>query len=727
MINIEKIEAWFTEKLNEKPLPTADMGRALAELARERQADKAEELAEALHIKLLAANEHREIVSLLHLRAGWKTDKAFRDYAQEVLIKLYGAKPAGRALIKNAGWDTKISTQECLRRYQILLGLKADVLCQDKTWGFGVIQNVDTYYERVTINFDRKRGHELALAYAAETLELIDDDHLLARKHRDPKAMAALVKEDPAEVVRLALRSYGAMNAIIMQEHLCPQVVSEKDWKPFWAAARKGLKEDALVVLPAKRTEPIMLRVKEKTLDDGWFLALSKNRHLQSILDRLEEWKEKYPDAEFSDEQRAIVVDRLAFVVKGASLMDRKLKARAMMLAQLILPNDPTLNPRGYAEKVLASTKFIQTVAELPAKDTKQYLAFLLDLDREATLNTLIRVLPHLDSVTLNETLALLIREGREEATSDTIRKLMLGRDAEVELVSWLCRNLDRVQTWNLCTPVEFATIVLIEMEKGYTGNRLKAQNQIKERFTNRDWIKTVWGGMQVEERKRFFLRVKQSSAWDTMDKRSALGNIIKTFPDLEILMSERQDTQKRTSYTSHRSYQERQRQLEKIKTVDIPQNSKDIGHARSYGDLRENFEYKAAKEMQGILMRRQAELEQMLSVTVPTVFDSQVPDKIGMGTGVLIEHPDGHRDTYFILGAWDRDETLGIISSESKLAQALEGKAAGDTVPIPGEHGESTCRIIEVLPLSEPVLQWLAVDEAEPAESVSASPNAAS
>ena len=54
-----------------------------------------------------------------------------------------------------------------------------------------------------------------------------------------------------------------------------------------------------------------------------------------------------------------------------------------------------------------------------------------------------------------------------------------------------------------------------------------------------------------------------------------------------------------------------------------IPENSKEIGVARSYGDLRENFEFKAAKEMQAVLMRRKSELETALHNARGTAFES--------------------------------------------------------------------------------------------------------
>jgi transcription elongation GreA/GreB family factor len=162
-----------------------------------------------------------------------------------------------------------------------------------------------------------------------------------------------------------------------------------------------------------------------------------------------------------------------------------------------------------------------------------------------------------------------------------------------------------------------------------------------------------------------------------------------------------------RGGVTSWRSYRQRQRQLEKLVNEDIPANSRDIGHARSYGDLSENFEYKAAKEQQRILMHRQEELEAQLKSVTGTDFAGLPAEAAGIGTRVVLEYPDGRRTEHCILGEWDQDEALGIIACSSRMSQALTGHKAGDEVRVPAEHGEEACRLAEVAPLPETVRAW--------------------
>ena len=155
---------------------------------------------------------------------------------------------------------------------------------------------------------------------------------------------------------------------------------------------------------------------------------------------------------------------------------------------------------------------------------------------------------------------------------------------------------------------------------------------------------------------------------------------------------------------TSTRSYTAKQKHLERIMTVDIPENSKEIEVARSYGDLRENAEFKYAKERQGLLMAQGAQLAEDLERVKPTDFAESSTEKVSTGCGIELGYEGGATETYYILGAWDQDEELGIISSETRLAKALLGHVAGDQVEIPA--GE--CEIKTVLPLSEAVRLWI-------------------
>lgn len=709
----ENVETWLLEQLDQTAPNAGEIILKLSEWARSEGVDKALPLAQLAETTFAEKGMIDDALRLLRLRADWLPAIEFRKLCAASAQKIIGNTPEHRAFIKCCGLEQRVPIAEALDRLDLLRALKEGSLVVDKTWGFGIVQQVDPFYAKVTIDFDRKPSHEMSLSYAAESLELLTDDHLLAINHSQPETMQEWVREKPADVVRLTLRSYGPLSSVILQEKLVPSIVPATDWKRFWDAARKELKKDPSAVMPSKRTDPILLKDAAEAYSESWFRQLKSDRDIESILSKISDWLALQDHVEVDPLHRAVIEDRLAFVIKGADLMGKTIKPRAMMIARAVGSGE-AMGVDAYVHSVLESEDLLPLVEAMSAKDMKAFIAFLMDVDREHTLQTLVRLVPRLDVTSLTEVLQILIREGEEDSCRQAIKSLFNARRAEVEILSWLSRNMDKLFDWELCAPSEFAEVMLLEMEKDYMGARLKAQNQLRDRFTQKAWVKALFDHLGAEGRERYFLRLKDSSAWPTMEKRSVLGHIIKQYPDLEKLMSGKstdKDTQSapRGMVTSVRSFRERQLLLERIKTVDIPKNSKEIATAREHGDLRENFEYQAAKDAQGLLMRRQAELQQMLGSVTPSQFENMPTETAGVGTGIEIAYPDGRTENYFILGVWDRDETLGIISCESKLAKAVEGRAAGESIRVPTEAGETAGILQAVKPLSDAVVAWIA------------------
>jgi transcription elongation GreA/GreB family factor len=129
---------------------------------------------------------------------------------------------------------------------------------------------------------------------------------------------------------------------------------------------------------------------------------------------------------------------------------------------------------------------------------------------------------------------------------------------------------------------------------------------------------------------------------------------------------------------------EKRRAEHEEIVKVKIPENTKEIAIGRSYGDLSENFEFKAAKQMQSVLMRRKAELEQMLHDARGTSFENPDTSRVSIGTIVTLRNAEtNNEETYTILGAWDGDPDRHIISYQTAIGQALLGHEVAEAIPL--------------------------------------------
>lgn len=140
--------------------------------------------------------------------------------------------------------------------------------------------------------------------------------------------------------------------------------------------------------------------------------------------------------------------------------------------------------------------------------------------------------------------------------------------------------------------------------------------------------------------------------------------------------------------------------ELHKLKTIERPAVIQAIAEARSHGDLSENAEYDAAKEKQGFIEGRIADLEGKLSnaqLIDPTTLDAG--GRVVFGATVELEDVDsGDTVTYQVVGDDEADIKQGQISVSSPIARALIGKYAGDAVDVQAPGGVRQYEILDVL-----------------------------
>jgi transcription elongation GreA/GreB family factor len=136
--------------------------------------------------------------------------------------------------------------------------------------------------------------------------------------------------------------------------------------------------------------------------------------------------------------------------------------------------------------------------------------------------------------------------------------------------------------------------------------------------------------------------------------------------------------------YATSESLQKKREELDHLKRVDIPANSKALQEAREMGDLRENFEYKAARQRAEYLSARVGELASEISrvqVLDPQKIDVSV---VHVGAKVVLSNGDVRREVT-ILGPWESAPEHGVYSNQSEVAKALIGHAPADIVSFMG------------------------------------------
>ncbi len=131
---------------------------------------------------------------------------------------------------------------------------------------------------------------------------------------------------------------------------------------------------------------------------------------------------------------------------------------------------------------------------------------------------------------------------------------------------------------------------------------------------------------------------------------------------------------------------------------AEMPKISQEIGVARDHGDIKENAEYHAAKEKQGLVAARMADIEDKLA-RAEVIDPSELGgDKVKFGATVVLEDLDsGKSVTYQIVGPDEADLERGTISVTSPVAKALIGREVGDEVKVKVPGGLRSYEVSEI------------------------------
>ncbi len=142
----------------------------------------------------------------------------------------------------------------------------------------------------------------------------------------------------------------------------------------------------------------------------------------------------------------------------------------------------------------------------------------------------------------------------------------------------------------------------------------------------------------------------------------------------------------------------ELQDELEYLKTVREREVADQIKEARSFGDLSENSEYDEAKNEQGKLYSRIAEVENILA-NYELIEESGSKNIVQAGSKVkVLDLSDNSEEVYQIVGSQEADPYQGRISDESPFGKALYGAKLGDTVTVEAPMGALEYKILEIM-----------------------------
>ena len=278
------------------------------------------------------------------------------------------------------------------------------------------------------------------------------------------------------------------------------------------------------------------------------------------------------------------------------------------------------------------------------------------------------------------------------------------------DVIFWIWRNRGGDQKVSLSNP----GLILRVLNQSVKGEYLRAKKELQKLLMeDREFQKILMNFGSESGIRSFVKSVKATSVLNKGEQQSLLVKVIRIYPEAQNMVEERKKVISRRplpKLTSFRSFELRRQELQEIINTKIPKNSAAIAHARSYGDLRENAEFKAAKEEQRLLMARRGELEKGLKEVMPTDFSEvQINETVIPGSSIEVVISENQKETYHILGLWDSIPEKNILSYDTPLGRLLIGKKIGEPFTTP-QNQSGQIKTVKVLP--KEIMEWVLLPE---------------
>ncbi len=613
---------------------------------------------------------------------------AFRDRYALLCKQIFDqySNPAG--LLEAIGFrDEKSSLLLVAKRMQMMRELKIGVFCHDPALGIGTVLGLEDLSNEVTVSFDRKRT--LRLRSFFDNILLVKKDSplhklLLQKKPGDgdggKKYLAALEE---------SLLCVGDVTEETVRKILVPTYLTEERYDMLAAENEKNSPE-----------APQPAGGEAAGIDSrSW----DNSRSIDELVERLKTTTKLKVNQPNLENVRHI----FSSVAHRPELSEAFAMATAMIQKEGVYDDFLQETMKSLAEKTEAWQDvklFVEICDKLPGKMVPFWLkasqlAMSSTYLAEATLQMPYRLWGHVEKL-------LAANPDEKDLFSKHVYQAFQEGKVTPEHFFWLWKA-PKCELRSKYLSNSYLLFKTLHAEA--RGSYLKSKRALHKLLVDDEQFQRQVMNMGDKEAVKTLVRcVKHQPLLDKSERQSLLVKIVRHYPEAIHEVEERGRSTHRAiaNITSLRSYQQCKKELEELINVLVPENISAIEHARSLGDLRENSEFKYAKERQAFLGKRRAELENRLNQTKAIDFSEiEVDDTVVPGCSVIIEYADGKRTHFHVLGRFDSKPEENKIAYDSPLGKVLVGSSVSDELNLPS--GEKAI-LAEIKPLPNEMIEWL-------------------
>ncbi len=640
-------------------------------LAEEGEQDRARDLLD-LYLDELSKRELWGVRLELLRRAGTlavKQNRLQREVLQ-TLEAMWGDRPTFREMVEHVGLHRSIDEPTKLwdRAGRLLSLLVFDVgtVVAMPGQGVGRVAEVNLPLESLKLDFDKKSGVTVGFRAAAKLLKPLPPGNLLRRQIEDPESLARLRDESPSELLRAALETSEKPMAAAEVRELLTGIVDPSQWTSWWAAARKHPQVVASTVgrqsyrweTSAKGAQTAIRESFARSEPRARLEVFRKNAGRDEELVREMAGNLAATAAELTERQPGLAFETW-FTLERAGRLPAALEA---VLERLV-------GPEGNAAGLLAG------IEDRPLRERA------LGMLRERRPDWPEVYREHFARESDPRVLTLLAEglvEADPEATARLFDDLLAQPRRLPAAFVWLAERATDDEALRARAPLRLLQQILAAL----IGSEFATfRTRLRPLVESGGTLPRLFAHLEEEQAKAALESIRRSAALEAYQKEPLGNALVMRFPGL------REEASGGPLYSTPEAIAAKHAELRRLQEIDIPANRKAIEEARAMGDLRENFEYKSARERHEYLNSRVAALHRDLDRARPIDFANLDLSEVRIGARVGLVTEEGTQRTFSLLGPWDSQPEKGTLSYESELARKLLGRRLGDLVRV-GDTG---------------------------------------
>lgn len=565
--------------------------------------------------------------------------------------------------------------------------------CLHRSWGFGKIVDYDAADDRLIIDFeDGKQGHAMAPAFCVDKLDILLPNDILVRSRTEPEVIEEMIKKKPADLI-CEIISASEDQAMMASEieRLLARVIGPIKYKKWWTATKKVLVKDPRIGVPIKKTEPYIYRDEPVKPEDEILEQFHATKNSKQKIELGEKLYTLSENISVIREEMPAILEELTDAIANAKSLSQADRLHGVWvrnnLARDLHEDVEALEPSS-ASILDATNDYSELAAELPAQYFKRYLDLISRTYPDKWQSMVEDLLRNSSGKFTSECINFMLEREMEDRIRYCLERWLKEQTIKGPLLFWVVKNRSSKKHSNIIEPLVnprllAAMFYAIDYEalQNASTRRIPLADLLSDDTT---LIPDLLADANVETANDLAQTLLLNQGFEDLTKKSLLARFIKQFPTVQSLLAGEaaETSEDEALIVSQESFNKAKAEYEGLISEKIPENKKAIQVARDHGDLKENSEYKMARQDQDILLSRKNELEVDLSRARVTDFKDATTDNIGIGSVVeLKEGSTGKKQTYSILGAWDSDPNNDVLSYKTPLGQALMGKEKGATV----------------------------------------------